>query len=132
MMVMASAFLIWQVPAMDFFDRLAEDSGAAARLLSISGFIIWATALLGWMMLGRIATRGASASVALALDDELVKANRSKAFLSGYIASLITSAAIFSVSLFQPVTGIEAAHLILIVSVVTPMYAFVFLERDRA
>ena len=131
MMIMASAFLIWQVPAMDFFDRLAAESSAAARLLSLFGFVVWAIALLGWMMSGRIATRGASTSVASALEDELVRSNRSKSVLSGYIASIATSATILGFSLFQPVTGSEAAHLILIVAIVTPIYTFVFLDRDR-
>ena len=132
MMVMASAFLVWQVPTMDFFDRVASDASVAARLLSISGFVVCAVALFLWVMLGRIAARGASASVASALEDELVKLNRSRAVLTGYAVAIFMSAVIFGVSLFQPVTGREASHLILVVAIVTPIYAFVFLDRERA
>ena len=132
LMTMASAFLVWQVPGMDWFERVAGDFDPARRLLSIVGFVVWAGALLGWLILGRAGTRGASAAVASALEDELVKSNRLQAFLYGYVAVLVTSAAMFGISLFQPISGTQSAHLILVVAVVVPIYAFVFLERSRA
>ena len=132
MMVMTSAFLIWQVPAMDFFERLAVQTDATTRLISVSGFVIWAVALLAWLMMGRIGTRGASPAVASALEDELVQSNRARSILWGYVAALVASAVMFGLSMFKPVTGGDAAHLILVVTIVVPVYAFIFLDRDRA
>lgn len=38
----------------------------------------------------------------------------------------------FGTSLFLPVSGTDAAHVILVVAVVAPIYAFVILERINA
>ncbi len=64
-----------------------------------------------------------------ALNDELTQANRKRAFLIGYVAVMLCSGALLVVALLVPVKGIEAAHLILVVGVVAPLYAFVLLER---
>jgi hypothetical protein len=132
LMVMASAFLVWQVPAMDFFDGIAGVDNTAIRFVTLGGFLVWAAALVFLFAFGRVARRDAGPEITAALEDELVRSNRSKAFTVGYAASLATSAAVFSASLFWPITGSDAAHLVLVSAVVAPMYAFAVLERVNA
>lgn len=132
LMVMAAAFLVWQVPMMDFLDEIAGEDLRATELVSIVGFLVWAGALVILLYTGRMASRTTDPSVAAALEDELVRSNRSRAFMVGYFVTLATSAVVFASSLFLPITGSDAAHLILVAAVVVPIYAFVVLERKNA
>jgi len=132
LMIMASAFMVWQVPLMDFFGEISGGNNRISALVSGVGFLTWAGLLIGLLITGRIATVRSDPRVAAALDDELVRSNRTKAFLAGYIAALVISAIVLALSLFQPVTGTDAAHIILVAAVVAPIYAFVVLERINA
>lgn len=132
LMIMASAFLLWQIPSMDFFGKIAEGNESLAGLISAAGFLIWAGALVLFLLTGRTANCRSDPKAAAILEDELVRSNRSKAFIVGYFFTLLTSALVFAASLFQPFTGIDAAHVILVIAVVAPIYAFVVLERINA
>ena len=132
LMVIASAFMIWQVPLMDFFGGVADNGMNLKGVLAAAGFLVWATGLVFLLVSGKTAVRRDNPAVLSALEDELVRSNRSKALAVGYFAALITSAIVFAVSLFQPLTGNDAAHLILIIVVTAPMYAFAVLERSGA
>lgn len=132
LMVMASAFLVWQIPGMDFFGAITAESLRAAEWLAVVGFLVWAGALIVLLYSGRIASRASDPKVEAALEDELVRSNRSRAFTVGYFGTLIASAIIFALSLFLPITGGDAAQLILAAAVVVPMYAFAVLERTNA
>ncbi len=132
LMVLASAFLIWQVPGMDFLGKAVVENRTVAALIAGTGFVVWAGALIYLFATGRGASRRRDPHVASALEDELVQLNRSKAFSTGYWVTLLAAASLFLLSLFQPLTGNEAAHLILVIAVVTPIYAFVVLERSNA
>lgn len=132
LMILASAFLIWQVPGMDFLGNAVVENRPVAAAIAGGGFVVWAAALIYLFAAGRIASRRGDPGVASALEDELVQSNRARAFSAGYWVTLLAAAALFLLSLFQPVGGNEAAHLILVVAVVTPIYAFVVLERSNA
>lgn len=132
LLLMASAFLVWQVPGMDFFNAVAAGDHHVAALVSIAGFLVWAAGLVSLLISGRGAARKVRPDVQRALEDELVRANRSKAFYYGYFAALVVAGAMFAISLFLPVTGTDAAHLILVIAVVAPIYAFVILEHVNA
>lgn len=132
LMIMASAFLVWQIPLMDFFAVIAADNNRIPALVSVIGFVTWAALLIGLLVTGRIATVRSDPKVAAALEDELVRANRLKAFIIGYGITAATAAIVFALSLFQPVTGSDAAHIILVAAVVAPIYTFVVLERINA
>ncbi len=132
LMVMASAFLVWQVPHMDMFERLAGDSHGVARSLSTFGFLVWIAALVALLYSGRLLARRLSSEARAALEDELVAWNRGRAFTIGYAVALIAAAVMFAISLYQPVSGADAAHVVLVAAVVAPMYAFAVLERINA
>lgn len=132
LMVMASAFLVWQVPAMDFFERLSSEGGEVRAIVAVIGFLVWAVALVALFATGKGFIWGTNKTIRSVLEDELVKANRVKAFIFGYSVALIASVLLFTASLYWPVTGTEASHLIMVLAVVAPMYAFVWLDRDDA
>lgn len=132
LMVMASAFLVWQVPYMDAFSGMDSAGPSMLDIVSFVGFIAWAGGLVWLLARGRVLVRRASPAVRSALEDELVRANRAKAFNVGYVAAVGVAAVMFSLSLFLPVSGTDAAHVILIAGVVTPLYAFAILERINA
>ena len=130
MMLMASAFLVWQVPGMDYLDNLAGREMRSVDIIGIVGAIVWALALVALFMTG--GRKGGSAETRAALEDELVQANRANAFKIGYLVMLGVAALMFGVSLFNPVTGRDSAHMVLVAGVVAPMYTFAFLERRNA
>lgn len=127
-MVSASAFLVWQVPLMDASERLVAEANVIATIVSAVGFIVWILVLL-WLIGPRRPPFTNDARLRDALNDELTQANRKRAFLIGYVAMMLCAGALLVVSLLVPVKGIEAAHLILVVGVVAPLYSFVSLER---
>ena len=132
LMLMAAAFLVWQVPAMDFFEKMSADTQSLRGLLSGAGFLFWAGGLVFLLASGRAARSGQDADVNSALEDELVQANRSKSFVVGYIGTLLAAGVLFALNLVVDMSGRDAAQLIMVIAVVTPMFAFVVLERSVA
>ena len=132
LMVMASAFLVWQIPLMDFFSQSTGDYSGISKLVAMAGFVTWATLLVLVLVKGRRAVFQVNPAVTAALEDELVRANRSKAFIIGYGVTVGISAVIFTLSMFRSITGSDAAHIIFVTAVVAPIYAFVVLERINA
>lgn len=126
-MVAASAFLVWQVPLMDASERLVSEANVIVTAVSLSGFLVWILVLLWLISPWRLFTR--DARLREALNDELTQLNRKRAFIVGYVAMLVCSGALLVLSLLVPVKGSEAAHLILVIGVVAPLYSFARLER---
>jgi hypothetical protein len=132
LLLMASAFLVWQVPGMDFFNAIVAGDRRLAGIVSVGGFLVWALGLVTLLATGKGYARIVRPEVRAALEDELVRSNRSRAFTVGYIVALVSAALLFGISLFLPVSGTDAAHLIMVVAVVAPIYAFVILEHINA
>lgn len=132
LMIMASAFLAWQIPGMDFIGNIAAGNDTVAGLISGTGFLVWAGALVFLLVTGRPSAASANPKVSAALEDELVRSNRSRSFVIGYAVTLTTSVLVFGLNLVRPISGLDAAHLILVAAVAAPMYAFVVLERANA
>ena len=127
LMISAGSFLAWQVPMMDRTQEIAARPEGVSSLISLGGFVIWIMALL--FLIGPWARLSRRRGEHEALNDELVQANRGRAWMVGYLAMMLASAGMFALSLFEPVMGVESAHLILVVGVVVPMFCFAFLER---
>ncbi len=128
LMMSAASFLTWQVPMMDKSERLAEETAGWAGLVSVAGFAVWILILV--YLVGPWSRLSLKRDVNAALNDELVRANRGRAYTVGYIAMMLTAATVFALTLFEPVKGVEAAHLVLVVGVVAPMFCFAALERS--
>ncbi|MEO1029061.1 MAG: hypothetical protein AAFX02_08405 [Pseudomonadota bacterium] len=130
MMFLASTFLIWQVPAMDFLERMSHGTQRLVDIVAVIGGLLWVVALVGLVRFGGRKT--GPAETRAALEDELVQANRATAFRVGYFAMLVATTAMFALAMFGDPSPRDVAHIILIAGVVTPMYAFAFLERRNA
>ncbi|WP_017932391.1 hypothetical protein [Robiginitomaculum antarcticum] len=131
LMFTASAFLIWQVPGMDFFSRIADGPMQAIDLIALSGAFLWIIALL-WLLLTQRKYSKLSADENAMLEDELVKANRVKSLIFGYWAMLVVAVIMFVAGLAWKATGFDAAHMVIVAGVVVPMYSFAWLERRNA
>ena len=129
LMFLASTFLIWQVPAMDFLERMSQGTQRAVDIVAVIGGLLWVVALIALMVTGGRKT--GSPATRAALEDELVQANRQTAFRTGYFAMLGTTTAMFGVAMFGDPSPRDLVHIILVAGVVTPMYAFAFLERHN-
>lgn len=127
---MALAFIVWQVAGFGIVDDFAGGDRRLVRYVSLAAFFFWAGVLV--YLVSAKAMRGASASTRTALNDELVRANRARAFTAGYWSMLIVTALVFAVSLFIAIPAHEAVQLVLITGVVAPMFAFAWLEGKGA
>jgi len=132
LMLLASSYLIWQVPSMDWVRgpetgarRLADNLADLGQL----GFVIAMVALL---YTGRKLFPRASKSTQAALEDDLVKSNRLAATKFGYIALMIASIILFLISGYMELNGRDVARLLLAIGVAVPIYSFVILERVNA
>lgn len=132
LMIMASGFLVWQIPSMDLFARLADGASPVARAVSLAGLLIWAAGLVFLLSKSRYLVRKASAQERAALEDELVQANRARAFSAGYWAMLVAAGALFAAHQYWPLSGGDIAQLVLMAGVAVPLYAFAILERVNA
>ncbi|WP_018149093.1 hypothetical protein [Henriciella marina] len=130
LVAMACAFIVWQLFGFGIFDDFAGGDRRYTGLISILAFAVWIFALA--RLLWGKGIRGASPGAQLALNDELVKANRGRAFTFGYGATLVAAGIVFAVSLFFEIHATEAAQLILVTGVVAPMFAFARLEGQGA
>ncbi len=127
MMVGAGSFLAWQLPMMDKSERLADSAAGLGGLVSLTGFAIWIATLV--YLVGPWSRFSTSKDVNAALNDELVRANRQRAYMVSYAAMMLGAVSLFILSLFVPAKGIEVAHIIMTIGVVAPMFSFAVLER---
>ena len=99
------------------------------------GYLLNATlVLLAYVGLSMVFQRGRyeSKNIENALEDELVDSHRNTALKYGFYAVIIVSALLSLSTPFWRLSGEFAARAILTVGVVTPMFAFSYLERDNA
>lgn len=125
LMVSAGAFLAWQIPMMD---RVSNWDGSGVQIISLIGFLVWAGALVALLIFGRT-TGVKDKGLRAALNDELTQHNRAKAFSTGYWVMLIAAGGLLALAQFQPVSGAEAAHILVVLAVVAPCFRFALLER---
>jgi hypothetical protein len=127
MVIFAGTFLIWQVPLLERYETISQSGLRPVDMIYVAGFLIWVGCLISLLAFTRSGPKGSD--VQAALNDELTQANRIKAFSTGYWAMLIAAVAVFVLSFLVPVTGKEAAHLVLMVAVIAPLLRFARLER---
>jgi hypothetical protein len=121
--VSALLFVIWQV---NFFvvpgnlDRTVDH-------LRISAWLVWAVALLLLLASGGGLLR--RRSLRPLMEDEVTKAHRRSAFSVGFWAAVGTAILVYFLTMFEPVSGREACHLIITAAVAGALLTFATLER---
>jgi len=112
------------------FDRLLEHGSGPLRAVDItllSAWIVLVIAALAALMTGGMYFQ--SREVRELMNDELSKANRSRALAGGFVITILTAVVVFVVSNFREVSGPEALHAIVTVGLAGALLRFAMLER---
>lgn len=95
--------------------------------LKISAWLVWAIVLLFALGAGGGLLRGSK--VRALMEDESTAANRLHAYSVGFWSASGTAVGLYLVSMFEPVSGREAIHLILTAALAGALLMFGMLER---
>lgn len=119
-------FLVWQGT---FLNTLWSQEGPLRLVdqVKLSAFVFWGAALLLLLMTGGGWFR--NRAVRAILEDESTRAHRRSALVTGFWVVMVLALGLYVLSLFFPMTALEAIHALLTAGVVTPAIAFVALER---
>ena len=99
----------------------------AVDYVRLSGWIALPTVLLVILLGGSVWFK--SAAVRALMEDEVTRAHRARALETGFVATMITAIGLYVLSLFEPVTGREAIHLLLSIGIASAVLHFAGLER---
>ena len=124
MAVQAALFVGWQGL---FLSKLADDKVRIVSSVKISAWMVWAVALLVLLATGGGLLRWRK--YRSLLDDELTRANRTKAYVYGFWAAMVSALAFYALSLFEPLTARDAIHGILSAGIGTGLVLFSLLDR---
>lgn len=126
LVTMGISFLIWQVADLDVTENLEGMARGGFAITGTVSALVWLAALiLLFVSFRRPSTEARSHA---ALEDELVKANRRIAFAAGYAAMMLAAAGLFLTSIFADLLTKDALNAVLVAGIVTPMFAFAWLE----
>jgi len=120
--VLAIFFLMQQTA---YFSQ--PDTGRVVDHFRVSAWIAMSVVMLAGLTSGGFWLR--PASVRALLDDEVTRAHRAKSMEAGFIAAMVAAIALYFVTLFEPVSGREAIHLLLSVGIACALLRFAMLER---
>jgi hypothetical protein len=120
--VLAIFFLMQQTA---YFSR--PDTGRTVDHFRVSAWIVLSVVMLALLISGGAWFR--PASVRALLEDEVTRAHRAKAFETGFIATMVAAIALYFFSLFEPLSGRDAVHLLLSVGIACALLRFGMLER---
>lgn len=99
----------------------------AVDYVRISGWIALATVLLAILMRGGFWFK--SAAVRALMEDEVTRAHRARALETGFAATMIAAICLYVFSLFEPVSGRAAIHILLSIGFGFAVLHFAALER---
>lgn len=110
-----------------YLDNPAHDPLRLVDQIRISAWLAWAVVL---MVL--LATNGPwlrSKSLRALMNDEVTRSNRAEAFMWGFWGAMLVAVALYSVSLFEPLTGREAIRAVVTIGLGAALLRFGILER---
>jgi len=123
MLPVLTIFFVMQQAA--YFSQ--PDTGRPVDHVRVSAWIAMSVVLLVGLISGGFWFR--RATVRALLDDEVTRAHRARAMEAGFIAAMVAAIALYFVTLFEPVSGREAIHLLLSVGIACALLRFAMLER---
>jgi hypothetical protein len=122
--VLAIIFLAQQVT---YFSAEGVDGTRAVDHVKVAAWLV-----LSVVMLLALATGGfwfRPSSVRALMDDEPTRANRTEAFRVGFLVTMAAAIALYFVSLFEPLSGGEAIHMLMTLGIAAALLRFGYLER---
>jgi hypothetical protein len=120
----AMALVFVAAQAGSFHDGLPLDRPQA---LQLSAWIVWAAALLLFLVWGGGLLRGAR--MRAILNDETTLDHRRRAMALGFWGAIGTAFLVFAASFYEPVTAREGARLVITLSIALALLRFGTLER---
>jgi multisubunit Na+/H+ antiporter MnhB subunit len=120
-------FIVWQAL---FFVGETDNPMRTATVFKVSAWLVWAVVLLLLLATGGALLRGRG--VRHLLNDELTRMNRARSFVMGFWASALAAIALYIVTMFEPVSGREAIHIILSAGIGAALLTFAARERRSA
>ena len=112
------------------FDRIldrADGPASPAGIVLLAAWVVLVIAALAALMTGGMYFQ--SREVRRLMDDELSKANRSRALAAGFVITILIAVVVFVVSLFEDVSAPEAIHATVTVGLAGALLRFAALER---
>jgi heme/copper-type cytochrome/quinol oxidase subunit 2 len=122
--VLAILFLSQQA---SFFGDYADGGMRAVDHVKIGAWLV-----LSIVLLLALATGGSwfqKPEVRRLLNDENTRANRAEAFRVGFLATMIGAIILYFISLYEPMSGREAVHILTTIGLGAALLRFGFLER---
>lgn len=107
--------------------RLDEGKLRLVNYIAISGWLVLSVVLLFGLVTGGTLLRGRG--VRELMNDENTQANRASAFQLGFVVTMGGAMLLYILSLFTPVGGREAIHVLVTIGIATALLRFGLLER---
>jgi hypothetical protein len=120
-------FVVWQAM---FFAGRVDNPMRNVDTFKISAWLVWVVALLLALATGGALLRGRG--IRHLLNDELTRANRALALVVGFWAAAVAGIGLYVVTMFEPVTGREAIHIILSAGIGAALLTFAARELRTA
>jgi len=108
-----------------FFNHAEEPARIAA--FKLSAWLVWAVVLM--LALAFAGGHFRSANIRSLVDDEVSRANRLRGYAAGFWAACAAAILLYVLTMFEPITGREAIHLVLTFAVGGALIRFGTLER---
>lgn len=112
------------------FDLILDRAGGPLRtvdMVALGGWVALVIAALAALMSG--GSYFHSREIRALTNDELSRANRSRALAGGFVIAIVTAVVVFVVASFREVTAPEAIHAIVTVGLAGALLRFATLER---
>jgi hypothetical protein len=122
--VLAVIFLSQQAA---YFGTQIEDGARTVDRVTVAAWLV-----LSIVMLLALATGGfwfRPAAVRALMDDEVTRANRAEALRLGFLVTMAAAITLYFVSLFEPLGGPDAIHILMTAGIAAALLRFGFLER---
>jgi hypothetical protein len=110
-----------------FFAAARSPGSESAASVKIAGWLV-----LSAVLLAALATKGfwfERREVRERIDDELTRSNRYEGMRFGFIAAMLAAILVYLLTLMEPISGREAAHIVLSVGLGAALLRWAFLER---
>ena len=119
--------ILFLMQQMIFFSGPSANGGRPVDYIRISGWLAMSAVLLLVLANGGYWFR--SREVRALMNDEATRAHRADALRFGFFAAMIACIGLYFLSLFEPLSGREAIHLVLTCGIGAALLRFGMLER---
>lgn len=124
MMVLAVIFVTQQAA---YVTGRIEDGARTVDHVKIGAWLVLSVVLLLLLATGGAWLR--SKNVRALMEDDVTRANRAEAFRLGFLVTMAAGIGLYCVTLFEPVAGRDAIHILMSTGLVVALIRFGMLER---